>query len=298
MLRRNNVIVVFASVRNHVYPIDIQRKGNIMNAFVRLVLALVFGCAASLGLAANEVRLLKAESVVDQHYASNAQSPRFDVVVANLAFQKQVFIHLKTGSGQWLNVPLSYSRPANNGYEVWTGTYYNLDPATGAILPPFDPEFAVKYVVNGQTYWDNNGGANYHMGRNSGSLLIGSNVYEGWYRPNAYSLGGNFSGWVTVRNIAFAKNVSVVYTTNNWASTRTANATFASNFWLFAPNGVRSNAPNPGQNGFEEWNYTLNVGSATRVQYAIRYNVVVNGVTRTYWDNNFGRNYEVSLTPQ
>lgn len=269
-----------------------------MNAFVRLVLALVFGCAASLGLAANEVRLLKAESVVDQHYASNAQSPRFDVLVANLHYVKQVFVHLRTGSGRWIDVPLAYSRPANNGYEVWTGTYNNLDPANGSILPPFDPEFVVKYVVNGQTYWDNNGGANYRMGQNSGTLLVGSNVYEGWYRRDAYSMGGRFTGWVTVRNIAYAKNVTVVYTTNRWATTRTAAASFASNFWTFAPTGVRSNASNPGQNGCEEWGYTLDVGNATRLEYAIRYNVVVNGVTRTYWDNNFGRNYVVNLTPQ
>lgn len=269
-----------------------------MTTFLRLVMALLLSGASALGLAANEVRLLKAESVVDQHYASNAQSPRFDVLVANLAFQKQVFIHLKTGSGQWRDVPLSYNRPAGSGYEVWSGTYSNLDPATGAILPPFDPEFVVKYVVNGQTFWDNNGGANYRMGRNSGTLLAGANVYEGWYRPLASTLGGNFYGFATVRNIAFNKAVTVLYTTDNWATTRRAAATFASNFWTFSPTGVRSSAPNPGLNGFEEWNYTLNVGSARRVEYAIRYDVEVSGTTRTYWDNNFGQNYVVTLNPQ
>ena len=48
-----------------------------------------------------------------------------------------------------------------------------------------------------------------------------------------------------------------------------------------------STAANPNSYGYETWNFKLDVGNATQVEYAISY--TANG--QTYWDNNYGRNY-------
>ena len=53
-----------------------------------------------------------------------------------------------------------------------------------------------------------------------------------------------------------------------------------------------SATPNPNRFGLEQWYFTLDLGSATTVEYAVSYTVA--GVT--YWDNNFTRNYRTTVT--
>lgn len=225
--------------------------------------------------AAGEVSLLKVQTTFTFSRQAN-YSGRFEAVVANLGYQKQVYIHIKQKNGTWTDLPLSYNRPASAGKEVWLATYYGL-PTDAASL-----EFAVKYQVNGQTFWDNNNNANYKAESISGTQLVGTPVYAGEDRRNFDS---NFlRGAVSLKNLGFAKQVNVIYSTNNWATTQTAAATFSSDYW----SGL--SITNPNAYGFEEWTFALDVGTATQVAYAISY--TVNG--QTYWDNNFGHNYTLT----
>lgn len=225
--------------------------------------------------AAGEVSLLKAQATFSFNRSAN-YSGRFEAVVANLGYQKQVAIHIKQKDGTWTDFPLSYNRPAGAGKEVWAATYYGL-PTTATAL-----DFAVKYQVNGKTYWDNNNNVNYHLESMGGTLLKDVNVYAGEDRHNFADTW--VYGVVSLKNLGFAKQVKVVYSTNNWATTKTATATFNSNFWYGLP------TTNPNALGVEEWNFALDVGTATQVKYAISY--TVNG--QTYWDNNFGANYTLN----
>ena len=254
-----------------------------MKKAVLLLLGLSLAMLSAFASATATVQLLKVQSIVDAGY----QTPTFDVLVANLGYQKQVYIHQQLWDGSWSDFPLSYSRPASNGEEVWTGIY--VPPLVSGAYPTWDLHFAVKYVVNGQTYWDNNGGANYNIARDSGTTLGGATVYNGNYTPTAFiSILTTYPGWVTVANLAYAKQVTVVYSTDNWATTQTTAASYSPSFW----SSYGSNAANPNQYGFEDWAFSLNVGNAASVSYAISY--TVNG--QTYWDNNFGQNYTVTLT--
>ena len=257
-----------------------------MNKYLNLALAAVCLFASSMASAANEVQLLRALSVIMHGEGLSYQQPTIDAVVANLSPVKQVFVHLKTATGTWTDIPMSYSRPAGAGQEVWTANA----SAIGFGYSVNDLNFALKYVVNGQTYWDNNKGSNYFVAADGGSYLGSVNVYDGSYRPQLglYCQNPIIYGTVTVRNIAYAKAVTIVYSTDNWKTTHTSAATYSAAYWQ----DNTSNASNPNQYGFEEWSYTVNVGSATQLQYAVSYSV--NG--QTYWDNNFGQNYTVNIT--
>ncbi|MOA00074.1 putative phosphatase regulatory subunit [compost metagenome] len=131
-------------------------------------------------------------------------------------------------------------------------------------------------MVNGNTYWDNNGGSNYYNERSNNSLssiILGkANVLR------AYDdlLNDTFSGGVYVKNITPTKTVKIVYTTDNWATTNEGYATYtamANNF-----------------NSAEIWTFNFSVTGATEVKYAISYSTGGS----TYWDNNYGNNYTVN----
>ena len=242
-----------------------------------------------MALAANEIVPVKSVSTVGSRYGLRWQNVDIEARVASLGYNKQVYVHMKRWDGKWVEVPLVYRRPAGNGYEIWdTGDGATaIDPPSGAT---YDPEFSLKYVVNGVTYWANNGGANYKQGRDTGSVLYGRNVYAGsYYAPVLTSHNGKVSGVLTSRSLGAADSVTVVYSTDGWATTQTAVANAPFWFWY----GAYSSAGNPNVYAFKEWIYELPVGAATTLEYAVKY--TYNG--QTYWDNNFGNNYFSKLVP-
>lgn len=254
-----------------------------------------FGSAPAVQ-AAGEIKFLEVQSVNVWHYMPRVRV-HMEALVANLGPTKTVYAHTLFSNGYWLDIPFFYNRPAANGMEVWTADVHGDLDTYGTMLT-----FALKYTVNGQTYWDNNNGANYKITPDGGVLLAaGINVYNGPYYPGVpVNVGTDnvYTGYVTVRNLAPAKQVKVVYTTDGWATTQTASANYSPAFWTafytagFPPTAI-SKVANPNAYGVEEWTYSLPVGAtATQLHYAISY--TVNG--QTYWDNNFGRNYSVSLT--
>lgn len=256
-----------------------------------LLKALVFTLFTSLSLssfAAGEVQLTKLLSY-ESHYQNYWLSGRFEVSLANLGTNKQAYIHLKQKDGSWADIPLTFNRAASVGRELWTYEIFSALPEIANAADPY--VFAIKYTVNGTTYWDNNNGANYTYSKNLGTVLFGgTNVYHGNYQPTYYG-GGNytqFTGSVTVKNLAYSKQVKVLYTTNNWTTVKTATANFYPTYWT----NNYTQLSNPNYYGFEEWTFALDVGAATSVDYVFQY--TVNG--QTYYDNNFGRNYHTVLS--
>lgn len=253
-----------------------------MKSLLKSITLIALSALSLSAFAAGEVQLTKFQSS-EQHYRNYWLSGRFEVNVANIAPTKQVSIHLKQQDGSWTDVALAYNRPSTSGKEIWSIDFNSTNPQLTNATEPM--VFAVQYKVNGATYWDNNNGANYTYSKNTGTVLLGgTNVYMNNYSPTYYLYGNTtYGGSVTVKNLAYSKQVKVVYSTNNWATTKTAIATFSPNYWITAYSSI----PNPNYFGFEEWYFSLDVGTAAAVDYAFVY--TVNG--QTYTDNNFGRNY-------
>lgn len=79
-----------------------------------------------------------------------------EVVLKNYAYEKNVFVrYTENNWASYEDAPLTYQSTNTDGTENWKVTL-NID---GDNLDSF--EYAVCYMVNGQTYWANNFGANY-----------------------------------------------------------------------------------------------------------------------------------------
>jgi hypothetical protein len=241
-------------------------KNVVISRTVMGLIAAAALLAASRGQAAGEVALARAHS---HEYNGNGGAPLqhadYQILVKNLAFQKQVFIHGQQADGSWADLPANYVGPADAGREIWRASE-EINPGLHR-----DLRFAVKYVVNGQTFWDNNNGADYTLGRNEGSLLVGRNVAL-YSATDQGASSTSVAGDIDLKNLAPTKTVFVRYTTDHWAHFTDVNASYA---------------VGPNASGTETWKFTLNGVTPANLELAIAY--TVNG--QTYWDNNFTANY-------
>lgn len=250
------------------------------------VFPLLLAFAAFAAQAANEIKPVRVYSIVSTKYGQSSQGVDFEVKVANLAYKKTVFVHLKRWDGDWIDVPLQYSRPAEPGYEIWVGNFPKQ--AQAPVNTTYNLEFALKYVVDGQTYWDNNDGQNYKVASDTGYVLYGLEAYSGEW-PSLFVHNNQTAVTLTLKNLAYTKHVRIFYTTTgSWDDKKSAVCKFSGpNPWV----GRYSGASSPNEYGFEEWFCSFNVGNASKVKYYFQYDVN----DETVYDNNFGHDYSADL---
>jgi hypothetical protein len=107
-------------------------------------------------LASEEVRLKQAQFTPYYENGFDHAELEGTVEVKNIGAKKQVWLHYQSADGVWLDHPAFYVAPTADGYEAFT---FRL-PLVGAVAAV---KFAIKYQVNGQTYWDSNDTQNYHF---------------------------------------------------------------------------------------------------------------------------------------
>ncbi|OOM73385.1 putative phosphatase regulatory subunit [Clostridium puniceum] len=165
-------------------------------------------------------------------------------------------------SEEWKDYSGSYVNTLGDGSKIWK---VDLSYVGSSI------EYAIKYQVNGETYWDNNNGNNYTNKNILGAAVIGVNPIGPEYKnPSNYEIR------VNIKNLNYVKNMKVRYTENNWD-----NNSFKDVPLIY----VSTN-----EDGSELWGTTLTLNENTigKFHYAVSYKV--NGII--YWDNNFGANYD------
>lgn len=173
------------------------------------------------------------------------------------AANKAVYVHHATNNG-WTDTAASFFMKLDDNTEIWKA--YISGVSTN--------EYAIKYVGDGQTYWDNNNGNNYTLSNVAGA----SNVKAIRRSP---SVSYNCIRAV-VNNLGYGKKVILRYTLDNWVSFHEIELSYVSSV-----SGTNE----------ELWAVQLNdlvPDNVDSFQYCIRYEV--NG--QTYWDNNFGSNYD------
>lgn len=224
-------------------------------------------------LAASPVTLHSAQVTEDM----NTMTYTFKgfIELDNLAWEKNVAVVYKGYSGEWQTLKASYYCPSRDNKEIWSFTV--TEPRPTYYRATFTVEFAIKYEVNGTVYWDNNNSSNYILGGGYEPLrpfILGSATVL-FNNYNIYS--NSIEGYVAVKQLpGTKKEVIVRYTTDNWASYKDIPATFA--------HLMR------GTTDQEAWRFDLPAGS--NVKFAIAYKVDAN----TYWDNNFGKDYSITVT--
>ena len=174
---------------------------------------------------------------------------------------QQVYVHYDKTAGQaWADEQAEYFKTLDDGSKLWKATIVSDADHT---------EYVIKYVANGHTYWDNNGGSNYSGTADNDDLGSAPFTVVRPLVPSYY-----FSSFVTVKlhNYAYQKNVFIRYTLNGWRT------------YTDVPMSYDST----NSDGTETWKGTIRRSPETsNFQYCVCYEV--NG--QTYWANNFGENY-------
>lgn len=246
----------------------------------------------------NNVKLHKAWIGGTQRYGFVQQVRRFQVEVKNISYDKSVVVAHKMDNDTWQEFALSYKMATPDGTEIWSGefvingSYYAGAPA----FVGFANEFAIKYTVNGQEYWDNNNWNNYVTGyyengnliTNQGMMLrddINISVNEEASSYNIYGSNASFVVSADVKNLGYSKEVKLVYTTDGWATNAVVPMVYQNSYAIGDYNYLQGvNAY-----GVERWStpYLTLEGNPESIEYAVVYKV--NG--QEYWDNNFGQNF-------
>lgn len=206
---------------------------------------------------------------------------QYDILVDNLAYDKDVAVRFEVNENLWTEKNATYVGSAGAGRELWRATKTLGDFET--------PVFALRYGVNGATYWDNNEGENYTVPYRS--VYMRSTNVSLVNAPETLFTGSDeivdFNGKVLVANIAPGKVVKIVYSTDNWQTVEETYASFSDVAICSTPCTDNPNAPEA-----EFWAFSIELTSdVDSIQYAIAYSV--DG--QTYWDNNFGYNYHTSI---
>ncbi len=223
------------------------------------------------GIGTETVKMVSAKSLIHYRYGQSQYVRTFNIRVKNIAYNKVVKVRHQKADGSWTDLNASYIGGAGNGYELWQATY----SYTGSSMP-LGTKFAVFYTVNGQTYWDNNGGSDFNLKQGDG-VLLGKNVKV--LAQNSFKSGSQIVVNIDLQNVAYNKTVEVWYSTDNWSSSKKVNASYQS-YWYEGYANVKS----PNQAGVERWMATIPASSA---KFYIKY--VANG--SSYYDNNYGWNY-------
>ncbi|MBW7476807.1 Ig-like domain-containing protein [Paenibacillus oenotherae] len=231
--------------------------------------------------APSQVKLLLAK--VEKGCPSGCYEFSGGIEVDNIGYQKEVYVHYTTGNGQWYDIPASYAGKTEANLEGWVFNAIVSDTNNPI-------RFAIKYNVNGQTYWDNNNNQDYQIGGSAPDRVLAKSFLS--LDTADFGSANAFSGRIYLKNITHHKKVTIRYTTDNWASYKEKDAVYGSPL-------PKSN------NSLEFWDFNVDVAPNVReVRYIIAY--VANGVT--YWDNNYKRDHVVTakqavpavltLTPQ
>lgn len=96
-----------------------------------------------------------SKDVVDAGGGYSLYEVKVQVKVKNIAYDKAVTLHYKNNiTGEWVDNAAHYCYSLDDNYEIWEGSVYYWS------MPGY-VQFAIKYEVAGQTYWDNNDNNDY-----------------------------------------------------------------------------------------------------------------------------------------
>jgi hypothetical protein len=201
--------------------------------------------------------------------------------VQNLAFAKDVALHYTQPDGTWVERALTWQKNF--------GAYDIFGRSDNAFVTT---QFVIRYTVNGQTFWDNNDGGNYHIDELRPNTVGGNVMLNKATARRGSQAGGGFvftTSWVEgeifVKNLSFNKRVGIRLSTNGWATFQDTDASFNGNV-----------AVAEGLSQVEIWKFKtpeLNLDEGRPdFKFAVFYNNLDTG--EFFWDNNFAQDYTLS----
>ncbi len=239
-----------------------MKLGKTMKKLSALIMALAM-IFSVVGFCGNDITAKAASNPVKMYSSdvtfSKYGSTTYNVYIqvdANSATSKKVYVHHSTYNQGWVDTAATYVGKLDSNTEIWKATVSGISTT----------DYAIKYVGDGVTYWDNNNGNNY-VGKDT---LGTANVKA---LPLRYAYTNKYCVQAAVKNLAYNKTVQVKYTEDNWATTKVA--TLSYNY-------------SDSANNVDYFKTDITVSNLKNLKFCVSY--TVNGTT--YWDNNFGANYD------
>lgn len=237
--------------------------------------------------AAGPIKLLESSVTVTGYPAPYTMTTTLNgtIAVENIAYEKEVTVHIRmvgsylgpeTAENGWYDIPAGYSFTGTDGKEVWSFSVPSALYKGGQGSNPIF-EYALRYVVNGNEYWDNNSGKNYHNQHLGREIELKSSTYSTSSHPSLYTVNHTLSGSILVENLDYNKEVIIRYIGNS-GQWKDVPAVYSYRSYYYG--------------NYEVWTFNITEevfkyppqGFFT---FAIQYKV--NG--KEYWDNNNEQNY-------
>ena len=182
-------------------------------------------------------------------------------IAAGSAGSKAVSVHYRNYDDTWLDADATFLTKLDSETEIWKAN------VSGCGLS----EYAIKYVGDGITYWDNNNGNNHSFYEPLGEANVKAVC-------SSYQTAANYNIYAAVKNLAYTKVVKVRYTEDNWATYQDVELHYSNTLT---------------DSSTEIWTTTLHLDSSKIDNFHFCISYEVNG--QTYWDNNWGANYDRSF---
>ena len=203
-------------------------------------------------------------------YSSDVTFVKYGMITRNIyikttdnASSQQVYVHYNYMSGEeWRDKQAEYFTTLSDGSKIFK-----------ASITSFKDEYAIKYISDGNEYWDNNNGNNYHSEDIGSAPITVRRIYT-----LSTGLGSEYTVNVVLKNYSYEKDVKVRYTEDNWAT----------------KHDVAMHYVSTNDDGTEVWSVTLNLSNSSleNLEFCAYYYNSSNN--QTYWANNFGQNYDSS----
>lgn len=237
-----------------------------------IVLSLLFSSLT----VADDSDVVKLKSASSFFWSGAGQAGRainIQVRVKNIGFTKNAYLHYNAGGTGWNEIELNFASHHGN-YDLFTHST-SFSNWTGSV------EFAIRYEVNGETYWNNNDNRNFHLGSGD-DFIIENEVALRRMDADGYLCAGwmgcshatHLSGEIYVENIYYDKVVGIRCSSDgvNWEDIE---ATY------LTPIGGGVERWN-----FDSWDYVYQPGSSYPVYACAVF-------FDSYWDNNFMQDYQI-----
>lgn len=264
---------------------------------MKKILALAM-LAWSLGVggavAQSKVQLMNVGRTPTYHNPGSLRGDGYwvDVLVQNIGYHKEVGVVFQQGAKPWQYVPAMYAYTLAPGWEVWRAQEVLAYGQSSATLNhPFidyagPVRMALNYRVNGQSYWDNNHGADYLVPETNTAVK----QWEVWSEslpvvllnaraPRLTAAGTDFTFTIAVKNLAYHKQVGIVFSDPRSGQWSVAQAYYEK----------------PLVNGWEQWGFEMTVpglSDQSWIEFAVFY--AVNN--QTYWHKPLPQsNYRLGL---
>ena len=235
----------------------------------------------------SKIQLLYVKNVITRKKSIAQQQLYFFMLVENVGYDKAIDVLWAGEDGEWhILAALFHSSSQNLSMEYWSATTTFRLSAHKSL--PGNIQFALRYQVSGEQFWDNNGGLNYSSEADSGLRLLPRNpLLHIDFEPRMSDGQKIVPVTVAIDKSLKTANVYVHWTTDNWQHTHKSPCDFRRNYWN---SSLRSNARNPNQYGAQIWQGQIKAGHAYRIQYYLS----CESEGEVYRDTNFGSNYLVS----